>query len=34
MRQTHVAGERLFVNFAGQTVPITIITGAVQQAQT
>ena len=23
MRQTHVAGERLFVDFAGQTVPIT-----------
>ncbi len=23
MRQTHVAGERMFVDFAGQTVPIT-----------
>jgi transposase len=34
MRQTHVAGERLFVDFAGQTVPITDpITGAVRQAQ-
>jgi transposase len=34
MRQTHVAGERLFVDFAGQTVPITDpLTGAVRQAQ-
>ena len=34
MRQTHVAGERLFVDFAGQTMPITDpITGAVRQAQ-
>jgi transposase len=34
MRQTHVAGERLFVDFAGQTVPITDpFTGAVRQAQ-
>jgi transposase len=34
MRQTHVAGERLFVDFAGQTAPITDpITGAVRQAQ-
>jgi transposase len=34
MRQTHVAGERLFVDFAGQTVPITDpITGTVRPAQ-
>jgi transposase len=34
MRQTHVAGERLFVDFAGQTVPITDpSTGEVRQAQ-
>ena len=34
MRQTHVAGERLFVDFAGRTAPITDpITGAVRQAQ-
>ena len=34
MRQTHVAGERLFVDFAGQTVPVTDpTTGTVQQAQ-
>ena len=34
MRQTHVAGERLFVDFAGQTVPITDpLTGTVRQAQ-
>ena len=34
MRQTHVAGERLFVDFAGQTVPITDpLTGAERQAQ-
>ncbi len=34
MRQTHIAGERLFVDFAGQTVPITDpITGVVRQAQ-
>jgi transposase len=34
MRQTHVAGERLFVDFAGQTVPITDpITGSVRRAQ-
>jgi transposase len=34
MRQTHVAGERLFVDFAGQTVPITDpLTGVVRQAQ-
>ena len=34
MRQTHLAGERLFVDFAGQTVPITDpITGTARQAQ-
>jgi len=34
MRQTHVAGERLFVDFAGQTVPITDpATGATRPAQ-
>jgi transposase len=34
MRQTHVAGERLFVDFAGQTVPITdSITGSARPAQ-
>jgi transposase len=34
MRQTHVAGERLFVDFAGQTVPITdLFTGVVRSAQ-
>src|SRR3954470_8558801 len=34
MRQTHIAGERLFVDFAGQAVPITDpLTGAVRQAQ-
>jgi len=34
MRQTHVAGERLFVDFAGQTlVVIDPATGGVQPAQ-
>ena len=34
MRQTHVAGERLFVDYAGQTVPIVdALTGAVRPAQ-
>jgi transposase len=34
MRQTHVAGERLFVDFAGQTVPITdCTTGTIRPAQ-
>ena len=34
MRQTHVAGERLFVDFAGQTVSIIDpITGTARQAQ-
>ena len=34
MRQTHVAGERLFVDYAGQTMPITDpLSGEVRQAQ-
>ena len=34
MRQTHVAGERLFVDYAGQTVPITDpLSGDVRRAQ-
>lgn len=34
MRQTHVAGERLFVDYAGQTVPITDpLNGDVRKAQ-
>ncbi len=34
MRQSHIAGERLFVDFAGQTVPITDpISGTGRQAQ-
>jgi transposase len=34
MRQTHVAGERLFVDFAGQTVPITDpVSGTTRPAQ-
>jgi transposase len=34
MRQTHKAGEKLFVDYAGQTVPITNPgTGGVHQAQ-
>ncbi len=34
MRQTHVAGERMFVDYAGQTVPVADpITGAVRPAQ-
>ncbi len=34
MRQTHVAGEKLFVDYAGQTVPITdAATGELSQAQ-
>jgi transposase len=34
MRRPHAAGERLFVDFAGQTVPVTDpITGTVRQAQ-
>ena len=34
MRQTHVAGERLFVDYAGQTVPIIdAATGEIRRAQ-
>ena len=33
MRQTHVAGEKLFVDFAGDTVPVTDpVTGDARQA--
>jgi transposase len=34
LRQTHRAGEKLFVDYAGQTVPVTYpATGEIQQAQ-
>jgi len=34
MRQTHLAGERLFVDYAGQTLPIIdATTGAISRAQ-
>ncbi len=34
MRQTHVAGERLFVDYAGQTMPITdAVSGEIRRAQ-
>jgi transposase len=34
MRQTHRAGEKMFLDFAGQTLPITdAVTGLVSQAQ-
>jgi transposase len=34
MRQTHFAGEKMFVDYAGPTVPVTNpVTGAVHQAQ-
>jgi transposase len=34
MRQTHRAGEKLFVDYAGQTMPvIDRLTGEVRQAQ-
>ena len=34
MRQTHVAGERLFVDYAGQTVPvIDARSGEIRRAQ-
>ena len=35
MRQTHVAGEKLFVDYAGDTVPVIVdrLTGEVQPAQ-
>ena len=32
MRQTHVAGEKLFVDFAGDTVPVTPIAYAARNA--
>jgi|SoiMethySBSTD1v2_1073268.scaffolds.fasta_scaffold40894_5 transposase len=34
MRQTHFAGEKMFVDYAGPTVPVTNpVTGAIHQAQ-
>lgn len=34
MRQTHKAGEKMFVDYAGQTVPVTDrITGKIKEAQ-
>lgn len=34
MRQTHIAGEKLFVDYAGQTVPLTdAVTGEITKAQ-
>ena len=35
MRQVHVAGEKLFVDFAGGTVPVLVdrLTGQIRQAQ-
>src|SRR5260370_39152701 len=35
MRQTHVGGEKLFVDYAGDTVPVIIdrLTGEVRAAQ-
>ena len=35
MRQTHVAGERLFVDYAGDGVPVVIdrLTGEIRKAQ-
>lgn len=34
MRQVHIAGERLFVDYAGQTVPIVdVVTGEISRAQ-
>lgn len=34
MRQTHIAGEKLFVDYAGQTMPvIDAVTGEITQAQ-
>ena len=34
MRQTHLAGDKMFVDYAGHTIPITnVVTGAVWQAQ-
>jgi len=35
MRQTHVDGDKLFVDYAGDTVPVIVdrLTGEVRQAQ-
>ena len=35
MRQTHAAGERLFVDYAGDGVPVVIdrLTGEIRKAQ-
>ena len=34
MRQTHIAGEKLFVDYAGQTMPIVdAATGEIRRAQ-
>jgi len=34
MRQTHFAGEKMFVDYAGPTVPVTnLVTGEIHQAQ-
>ena len=35
MRQTHVGGEKLFVDYAGDTVPVLIdrLTGKIREAQ-
>jgi len=34
MRQTHEAGDKLFVDYAGQTVPVVdASTGEISQAQ-
>ena len=34
MRQTHIAGEKLFVDYAGQTMPIVdAVTGEIRRAQ-
>ena len=35
MRQTHVAGERLFLDYAGDGVPVVIdrLTGEIRMAQ-
>ena len=34
MRQTHIAGEKLFVDYAGQTVPLVdAATGEITAAQ-
>ena len=35
MRQTHVGGDKLFVDYAGDTVPVIVdrLTGEIRQAQ-